>query len=602
MTRVILLAAGVGCLWLAAVGGAADGDAPEPSQPAPVKVLPEPLQRAQTAMSPLPTQIWWTGREEGLLVNESGLGRIVEINARTGKLLSPAVINEFSTHAFAAPAPNRKLWASIDPGMAAVRIFDGDFLEAKRPISERGASQVIEIADNPQALAFTPDSASVLIACDTPGSADRRVCLVDVATGNVSYRPIRGSSNLRGIAVDPQGKFALAVHLVHKSHLPSTQIEQGWVFTNAITYLSLGGPPFTVTLPLDLRTQGFANPEGVAIAPDGLSAYVAHAGADVVSVIDLRTLSNVVEESRQKERATAGAASEDKSYSNDDMRVTRRYVRTRIAVGSNPRGIAVAPDGKLLAVANRLDDSVSLIEAVSHSVVATISIRGKDETARQGEGALVRQGEKLFHSGRLSFSGQFSCASCHPDGNADGLNWDLPADGFNNFYNTKSLRSTGGTAPFGWLGTSSTLRDRFTGTLRHLFQHEPTDSEAAALEKYLAQLPTREVVIQPTPVIESAMARGKTLFEGKAGCRACHSGSKFTDRKLHDIGTGSDRQIEFDTPALSGISTTAPYLHDGRAATLMEIFTKQNPSGLHGNAADLNPPELADLIEYLKSL
>jgi len=602
MTRVILLAAGVGCLWLAAVGGAADGDAPEPSQPVAAKDHPAPLQRALPATSPLPTQIWWTGREEGLLVNESGFGRLVEINARTGKPVGPAAVDNSLTHTFAAPAPNRKLWASIDPGLAAVRIFDGDFLETKRLNSERGVSKVIAIADNPQALAFTPDSTSVLIACDTPGPADRRVCLVDVATGDVSYRPIRGSSNLRGIAVDPQGRFALAAHLVHKSHLPSTQIEQGWVFTNAITYLSLGGPSVTVTLPLDLRTQGFANPEGVAIAPDGSSAYVAHAGADVVSVIDLRTLLDVVAESRRKERATAGAASEDKAYSNDDLRVTRRYVRTRIPVGANPRGIAVSPDGKLLAVTNRLDDSVSLIETASHSVVATISLLGKDETALQGGDVHFRQGEKLFHSGRLSFSGQFSCASCHPDGNADGLNWDLPADGFNNFYNTKSLRSTEGTAPFGWLGTSSTLRDRFTGTLRHLFQHEPTDSEAAALEKYLAQLPAREAVVQPTPIIESAMARGKTLFEGMAGCRACHSGPKFTDRKLHDIGTGSDRQTEFDTPALLGISTTAPYLHDGRAATLMEIFAKQNPSGLHGNAADLAPPELADLIEYLKSL
>ncbi len=483
----------------------------------------------------------------------------------------------------------------------AVTIFNGDFLELKSVEAAGDPSQIIKIADNPQSLAFTPDSTKLLIACDTTGPADRRVSLVDVETGKVTYRAIRGSSNLRGIAVDPHGRFALAVHLVHKSHLPSTQIEQGWVFTNAITYLSLEEPAVTVTLPLDLRTQGFANPEGVAIAPDGLHAYVAHAGADVVSVIDLRSFLDVVEESRKKQRA-AGAVPEDIAYSNDDLRVTRRYVRTRIPVGANPRGIAVSSDGGLVAVANRLDDSVSLIETASHSVVATISLLGSDEQPPRGEVALIRQGEKLFYSAQLAFSGQFSCASCHPDGHADGLNWDLPADGFNNFYNTKSLRSTDGTAPYGWLGTSPTLRDRFTGTLRHLFQHEPTDSEAAALEAYLDQLRAPQTFVRPSAEIESAIARGKTLFEGKAGCRACHTGPKFTDRSLHDIGTGTDGQSEFDTPALLRISTTAPYLHDGRAASLKEIFTKQNPSGLHGNAADLGPPELADLIEYLKSL
>ena len=62
------------------------------------------------------------------------------------------------------------------------------------------------------------------------------------------------------------------------------------MFTNAITYLSLDGPEMAVTLPLDLRTQGFANPEGVAIAPNGERAWVAHAGADIVSVIDLKAL------------------------------------------------------------------------------------------------------------------------------------------------------------------------------------------------------------------------------------------------------------------------------------------------------------------------
>jgi cytochrome c peroxidase len=68
------------------------------------------------------------------------------------------------------------------------------------------------------------------------------------------------------------------------------------------------------------------------------------------------------------------------------------------------------------------------------------------------------------------------------------------------------------------------------------------------------------------------------------------------------LGTGSNGAIEFDTPALLRISTTAPYLHDGRATTLEEIFTKHNPTGLHGRAANLVPAELADLIAYLKSL
>jgi len=470
--------------------------------------------------------------------------------------------------------------------------------------------QAVTVDSNPQALAVTSDSKRVLVACDTTGPADRRVAIIDVESGNVTYRPIRGSSNLRGIAVDPTGKYALAVHLVPKSHLPSTQIEQGWVFTNVITFLSLDGPELTVTLPLDLRTQAFANPEGVAIAPNGEKAWVAHAGADFVSIIDLKALLSIVEE--RAKSVTGGQATsrvhpgEDapdaRSYTIDDLRLTRRYVRARIPVGANPRGIAVAPDGTQVAVANRLDGSVSLIDAATDAVTDTISLYLETERAPQGEDALLLEGEKLFHSGRLSFSGQFSCASCHPDGHADGLNWDLPADGFNNFHNTKSLLSIEGTAPYGWLGTSPTLRDRFTGTLRHLFQHEPTDGEADALEAYLSQLQIPAAAGAPNENTKVAMGRGRALFDGKAGCRVCHAGAKFTDRSLHDVGTGSDGATEFDTPSLQSISTTAPYLHDGRAATLEEIFTKHNSAGLHGRAADLAPAELVYLLEYLKSL
>src|SRR5262249_28720793 len=157
-------------------------------------------------------------------------------------------------------------------------------------------------------------------------------------------------------------------------------------------------------------------------------------------------------------------------------------VRARIPVGSNPRGIAVSPDGTQVAVANRLDDSVSLIDAATDSVSDSISLYGMGAHAPQGDEAVRGEGEKLFHTGRLSFSWQFSCGTCHPDGHPDGLNGAPPADGFNNFHNTKSLLAIEGTAPYGWLGTSPTLRDRFTGTLRHLFQHEPTASEAEALE------------------------------------------------------------------------------------------------------------------------
>jgi len=45
-----------------------------------------------------------------------------------------------------------------------------------------------------------------------------------------------------------------------------------------------------------------------------------------------------------------------------------------------------------------------------------------------------------------------------------------------------------------------------------------------------------------------------------------------------------------------------PYLHDGKAPTLEEIWTKFNDNDEHGVANDMLKNELNDLVEYLKSI
>lgn len=388
---------------------------------------------------------------------------------------------------------------------------------------------------------------------------------------------LKDMSNARSLAAPADRSFVAIAHLIPKSNLPSTQIEQGWVFTNAISlYGNLriaqqnppdryhGSPP--LVLPLDLRTQGFANPEAVLLSRGGKTAWVAHAGADAVSVVDLEKARSLV-----------------KPGDPLDLTKTRRYVRARIRVGAAPAGLALSSDGTTLAVTNRLSDSVSLIDTRTNAVTMTVALTDLPADS-------LRRGERLFHSGRISHTGQFSCASCHPDGKSDGLNWDLPADGFNNFQNTKSLHDLDGTAPYGWLGTSATLEERFTGTLRHLFQYEPTEEEVADLTAYLRSLKT-----SPS---KPASEAGRKLFE-KADCAACHAGPKLTDAKLHDM---LDAGRSYDTPSLVGVRDTGPYLHDGRAATLESIFRDHNAAGLHGRAAELTDDEFQELMRYLSAL
>src|SRR5262249_13573969 len=159
----------------------------------------------------------------------------------------------------------------------------------------------------------------------------------------------------------------------------------------------------------------------------------------------------------------------------------------------------------------------------------------------------------------------------------DGLTWDLTRDGIGNVKRTKSLLGVKDTAPYGWDGSSPSLADRVVGTLGPLHRHEPTQQEVEAL------VACRGSLAPPKPDAgreseKPAVEPGRFLFDGKGQCSGCHMRAGLDDGLSHDVGTRgpTDTQDRFDTPALRGLSTTAPYLHDGRAASLEEIFTKHN--------------------------
>lgn len=109
----------------------------------------------------------------------------------------------------------------------------------------------------------------------------------------------------------------------------------------------------------------------------------------------------------------------------------------------------------------------------------------------------------------------------------------------------------------------------------------------------------------------AAAARGSVLFNGKANCASCHSGSLFTDANLR-LHPPSDSMAEPEVPSHAARSATKmyrttplrggwqhpPYFHDGSAADYDEVVTVYNRRMNLG----LTAQELADLAQYLKSL
>jgi hypothetical protein len=90
-----------------------------------------------------------------------------------------------------------------------------------------------------------------------------------------------------------------------------------------------------------------------------------------------------------------------------------------------------------------------------------------------------------------------------------------------------------------------------------------------------------------------------------AGCARCHPPGLFTNLHSYDVGTRSafDSPTDrFDTPTLVEIWRTAPYLHDGSAATMRDVVTTHNPRNQHGSTSNLSHSQIDDLCEYLLSL
>lgn len=228
-----------------------------------------------------------------------------------------------------------------------------------------------------------------------------------------------------------------------------------------------------------------------------------------------------------------------------------------------------------------------------------------------------RYGEMLFHDAVLCEDHWQSCSSCHPEGRADALNWDLLNDGQDNPKNTKSLLLAHETPPAMVTG----IRDRAEIAVRKGFETilmiPCTDEEAEAVDTFLMSMKpvsSSKLVFdrgkpnQPGQLSEAAK-RGKRVFNSdRAGCSLCHPEPLFTDMQKHNVGTSTIKEASpFDTPTLIEVWRTAPYLHDGRYATLRELIVDgKHFSGRPGetelNIDRLTDQEIDDLIEYVLSL
>jgi YVTN family beta-propeller protein len=471
--------------------------------------------------------------------------------------------------------------------------------ERKRLLAGRGASYLALSPDGVfiYGTHIYPSPDSKFAAFRTPPTSE--ITVIDTERQTVVERmPLHNVAGVFHVALSADGKLGVAAQLRPKNLIPLAHVEHGWVFGNSLTLFGedIGG---TVQVPIDELERYYSLPWGVVITPDKSKIFITTAASESVTVIDVARLLNLVHSRREP-------------FVND-LSASANYVVARIPVGHNPRGVLLSKDGKRLYVANRLDDNIAVIDTAANRVVSSIDLGGPKTVNA------LRRGERLFFTAAYAFQGQFGCSNCHLDSTIDGLQWDLEPDGFGkDIVDNRSLEDLSGTEPFKWNGGNPDMPTECgPRTEKFFFRSQSfTDRELTDLVTFVYSLPYRPnryrlANREQTPEQE----RGKAIFErttDKHGkpiprtnqCAYCHSGPKFTNQKQVDVGTGklTDRSPVLDVPQLRNVAYSAPYLHDGSAYSLEEIWTVFNPKDQHGVTNDLTKDELNDLIEYLKTL
>lgn len=283
----------------------------------------------------------------------------------------------------------------------------------------------------------------------------------------------------------------------------------------------------------------------------------------------------------------------------------------------------------------------------------------------------VELGRRLFHEPLLSRNNSLSCASCHLAAHAfsDPRTVSIGIDAQPGTRNSMPLFNLAWKSSFFWDGRSPTLREQALVPIEdHIELDESLDNVIAklsahqdypalfaeaftpaeitaekiglAVEAFLLTILSYDSKFDRASRGESTLTeqeqRGFQLFmtehEPRSGsfgadCFHCHGGPLFTDHGFHNNGLSptGDRGLgaisknpaddhKFSTPSLRNVALTAPYMHDGRFATLAEVIdhysgpahrsptldpnlAKHPPSGLSLSAADK-----AALVAFLQTL
>ena len=463
---------------------------------------------------------------------------------------------------------------------------------------------------SPWALAMSPDGSQIYVTnmysnfVPFRTSSVSEVTIIDTQRAVVGNRSmVNGAEPHAGGRRAPQGKFALVTLLRTKNVVPMTRVHQGWTITNGLGIVWPDGRTDQVLL--DEPGLYFPDPAAIAITPDGRFALVTSSSTDRVAVVDIDKLVGLLERATPEER---------QRIIPNHLGKSAEFLVTHIPTLNSPRDVLILPDGKTAFVANALDDSLSVLDLTSldglrpdrpgrapgdhpgplwraavqqrqHHVPPAVLLpfvpsrrAHRQDHVRHGTGRDRRRSGRQQDAARDPGHGPVQVERQEPEFLAP-------------------MRCP----PIVVLHPHSAVHGGRTGGPGSLRLHHtpPTQLFPAARCAADGRPEPRQGDLRADH--DQAM---DARFPARLRCTTCHFPPLYTDRRSHDVGTkmANDTSGLFDTPHLNNIYDSAPYLHNGVAPTLEEIWTRYNPYDTHGITNDMTKDQLNDLIEYLKTL
>jgi len=454
-------------------------------------------------------------------------------------------------------------------------------------------SAKIDVSREP--ITLTAAGGKLYVGCHLPnepanaGFTSADVCVIDMASNSLvkTLDLCNGAGSLLGICASPGGDYVYATHIVSRYQFPTTQLDGGWINTNAVSIIDTSSDSVYYSFLLDNVDLGAGNPWGITVSEDGGSIYVALSGTNQICRVNTSKLKSLVRIVNRDD---------SKSLSDIvDMIDFAQDAKTRLTLDeAGVRSLQLV--GDKLYVGEYFGGTVAVVDTETFEQTDKITIKEQPEMTD------VRMGELLWYDATACYQMWESCNSCHPDGRADGLNWDNLNDGVGTSKQAKSILYAHRTPPVMLTGIRANAEVAVIAGYRFIEYNADYADYVKYVDAYLkAMLPVQSPYLNDDGTLTAAAKHGKELF-AQFECTTCHPAPYYTDMKMHlskDLELGDDWEYrEFDTPTLIEVWRTSPWVFNGYYNDMTEYVKFM----VSKNGKSISDADAKDLAEYVLSI